>query len=267
VTAEGEPPDDREDSVQAIAARLTELTSENQRLFQELVTAERRFRSLSRSVWRVQEDERRRLARELHDGIGQTLTALVNQLEGSRRPEVRPPEQTAARIGEALEMAAQALQETRDLSRLLRPAVLDDLGLSPALSSLARTIGKHFSVDVTLQLSGLDDRFDRDVETLAYRVVQEALTNVTKHSGASSARVAVERTAGHLRIRVEDDGRGFDPHGVLGSEHRDVGVGVRGMRDRAELFGGTARIDSEPGRGARIDVVVPLLAPEAGEAP
>ena len=92
-------------------------------------------------MWRVQEDERRRLARELHDGIGQTLTALKNQLEGTRRLDGRSLETTNERIGEALEMADQALHDTRELSRLLRPAVLDDLGLSPALNWLARTVG------------------------------------------------------------------------------------------------------------------------------
>jgi signal transduction histidine kinase len=267
VSGQQNRPDDRAESIQAIAARLSELTSENQRLFQELVTAQRHFRSLSRSVWRVQEDERRRLARELHDGIGQTLTALVNQLEGARRPDDRPKEETAARIGEAMEIAAQALRETRDLSRLLRPAVLDDLGLSPALRSLARTIGKHFSVDVILKLSGLDERFDSDVETLAYRVVQEGLTNVTKHSGAQSATVEVERSAGHLRIRVTDPGRGFDPRGALADEHRDAGVGLRGMRDRAELFGGSFAIESASGRGTRIEVLVPLTPTESEPAP
>lgn len=258
---------DRDDSIQAIAGRLSELTSENRRLFEELVTAERRFRSLSRSVWRVQEDERRRMARELHDGIGQTLTALVNLLGGSRRSDGQRSEMTAGRIAEALEIAAQALRETRDLSRLLRPAVLDDLGLSPALRSLARTIGRHFAIDVELRLSGLDERFDNDVETLAYRVVQEALTNVTKHSGASRATVEVERATGRLRIRVTDSGRGFDARGVLGDENHDTGVGLRGMRDRAEIFGGSFAIDSEPGRGSRIEVLVPLSSPGSEPAP
>jgi two-component system NarL family sensor kinase len=250
------------ETIRSIAARLRELTVENERLFRELIGAERRFRSLSRSVWRVQEDERRRLARELHDGIGQTLTALKNQLEGTRRLDGRSRETTDERLGAALEMASQALHETRELSRLLRPAVLDDLGLSPALSWLARTVGERFAVDVDLQLRGLDERIDSEVETLAFRVVQEALTNVAKHSGASRAQVEIECSVTHLRIRVSDPGRGFDPLQALDAERGDAGVGLRGMRDRAELFGGSARIDSGLGRGTRIEVSVPLGAAE-----
>jgi two-component system sensor histidine kinase UhpB len=248
------------ETLQSIAARVKELTLENERLFRELVETERRFRSLSRSVWRVQEDERRRLARELHDGIGQTLTALKNHLDRIRRRDGRSPEEINMAIGEALEIASQALHETRELSRLLRPAVLDDLGLMPALRWLARTVAERFSVEVDLHVDGLDERFDSEVETLAFRFVQEALTNVAKHSGAASARVDAERTTGRLAIRVSDSGRGFDPPRVLDSSHGDASVGIRGMRERAGLLGGAIRIDSRPGGGTRIEVVVPLTA-------
>jgi len=255
------------EAIRSIAARVSELTKANERLFGELIAAERRFRSLSRSVWRVQEEERRRLARELHDGIGQTLTALKNQLEGTRRQNGGSAEATDARIGEALAMASQALEDTRELSRLLRPAVLDDLGLVPALSWLARTVRKGLSIDVAVEDAGLNDRMDSEIETLAFRVVQEALTNVAKHSGAGSARVDVSRTASHLRVRIADEGRGFDPRLVLEASHRDGGVGLRGMRDRAELFGGTLSIDSAPGRGTRIEVRVPLSDRESEASP
>ena len=253
------------DTLQSVAARLQELTLENERLFRELIAAERRFRSLSRSVWRVQEDERRRLARELHDGIGQTLTALKNHLEGSERRSAASGGAPDDSLGEAVAIAAQALQETRELARLLRPAVLDDLGLVPALSWLARTFHGRFAIAVELQAAGLDERFDPDVETLAFRTVQEALTNVAKHAGVDSARVEVSRSLSHLKIKVSDGGRGFDPQQVLAGERGEAGVGLRGMRDRAELLGGTVRIDSRPAGGTRIEVAVPLsLSP--GEA-
>jgi signal transduction histidine kinase len=229
------------------------------------MTAERRFRSVSRSVFRVQEDERRRLARELHDGIGQTLTALKNQLEGSLRAKERKAGLQDDGIGEALKMASQALDDTRELSRLLRPAVLDDLGLAPALSWLSRTVRERFALEVALDLVGLDDRLDPEVETLAFRVVQEALTNVAKHSGSTRAQVSIERTPSLLRIVMSDEGRGFDSRRVLDPAHRDGGFGLRGMRDRAELFGGSLGIDSTAGRGTRIEIRVPLVdaAPEA----
>jgi two-component system sensor histidine kinase UhpB len=242
-----------QDTVRQVAERVRALTADNERLFRDLVGAEKRFRSLSRAVWRVQEDERRRLARELHDGIGQTLTALKNQLESSRQ-EGRSREMQAEAVAAALEMATQALHDTRELSRLLRPAVLDDLGLVPALRWLARNVSERLGVDAALTLEGLDERLDRELETLAFRIVQEALTNVAKHSGAAAATVEVVRASGLLRLRIADSGRGFDP----GAATHDAGVGLHGMRDRAELFGGTFRIESAPGRGTRVDVVVPL---------
>jgi len=242
------------DTIQSIAARVRELTQENQKLFTEVSAAQRRFRSISRSAWRVQEDERRRLARELHDGIGQLLVALKNHLEGARRAGA--PDGV---VDGALEMVGQALHDTRELSRLLRPAVLDDLGLEPALRWLARSVGERFGIEVDLHLSGLDERIDREVETLAFRIVQEALTNVAKHSGARAARVEIERSPARLAIRVADQGRGFDPRRLLDSEDGEAGVGLRGMRDRAELFGGSLRVDAREGDGTRIDVAVPLV--------
>jgi two-component system, NarL family, sensor kinase len=234
------------ETVESIAARVQELTLANERLFGELLATQRRFQSLSRSVWRVQEDERRKLARELHDGIGQTLTALKNQLEGKLTGET---------LAQAREMAAQALHDTRELSRLLRPAVLDDLGLAPALRWLTRFAGERLALSVELRLSGLPERLDREIETFAFRVVQEALTNVAKHAGAARAEVDVDHAPGHLRIRVADDGSGFDP-GVL-ELPGESGSGLRGMRERAQLFGGVLRVDSGPG-GTRIEVGVPL---------
>ena len=236
------------EGLRTIAARVEALRAENERLFRELLTAERRSRALTRSVWRIQEDERRRLARELHDGIGQMLVALKHQLETSQ-------------IAAALETATHALRDTRELSRLLRPAVLDDLGLAAALSWLVRTVRERFDLEVALSLRGIEDRLDREIETLAFRVVQEALTNVAKHSGARTARVDVERTARHLRLVVEDEGRGFDPARPHDGDGDDDTVGLRGMRDRAELFGGSIRIDAAPGRGTRIEVIVPLELP------
>lgn len=245
------------EALRTIAARIHELSAENQRLFRELLAAERRSRTLSRSVWRVQEDERRRLARELHDGIGQLLVALRNQLEAARRERAGPQAMEQA-IAAALETAGQALHDTRELSRLLRPAVLDDLGLMPALSWLARTVRERFAVEVVTDLRGIDERLDREIETLAFRIVQEALTNVAKHSGASRAAVEVERASGRLRIAVADEGCGFDPARAREGDDESATVGLRGMRDRAELFGGSLRVDAAPGRGTRIEVIVPL---------
>jgi two-component system sensor histidine kinase UhpB len=243
-----------------IVDRVRQITRENERLFQRLIEGERRFRGLAKAVWKVQEDERRRLARELHDGLGQTLTALTNQLgrlqqklEGSASSDV------AARLADSVEMARLALKETRELSRLLRPPVLDDLGLTSGLSWLARTQEQRAGLHVELALSGIEERLDPELETLVFRIVQESLTNVLRHAGVERARVAVSRSGGTLGLRISDGGRGFDAHSALSGGEAATGSGLRGMRDRLELFGGQLEIVSAPGQGTLISAAIPLL--------
>ena len=237
---------------------MREIARENERLFHELSAGEKRFRRLARSVWSVQENERRRLALELHDGIGQTLTALKNQLERLRGSGRNQPAPSQAEIEELIATASQALDEMRGLSRFLRPAVLDDLGLESALRWLARNVSQRFGLEVDLDVSGLTERFGPEIETLVFRVAQEALTNAAKHSGASRARVTASRDAAAVRVLVRDEGRGFDPRASLTAEAGEAGVGLRGIRDRVELFGGSLRIDSAQGMGTTIAISVPL---------
>ena len=246
-----------------IVDRVRQITVENERLFQELIAGERRFRGLARSVWSVQEAERRRLARELHDGIGQTLTALKQQIElVVQIAGTELPAPARGRLGDAAQLAAQALRETRELSHLLRPQILDDLGLGPALQWLTRTFQERTGTAVGLELQGLELRLPAEHETLAFRLVQEALNNVSKHAAAPSATVRVALAGGQLAIAVADDGGGFTPSAV-GHE----GSGLRGMRDRVELFGGRIEIDSRPGCGTRITAAVPCRhTDEGGEA-
>jgi len=245
--------------MESVAARLREITRQNEQLFHELLAGERRFRGLARSVWNVQEAERRRLARDLHDGIGQTLTALKHQLDVVEQFSTGLPPAARTRLRDAAELAAQALHETRELSRLLRPQILDDLGLEPALRWLTRTFGERTGVALEVDLAGVEGRLPPEVETLAYRVVQEALNNVGKHSGAGRAQVLARRDAAEIELVISDDGRGFDAT-VSGAD----GSGLRGMRDRVELFGGRIDIASRPGRGTRIVARVPC-PPTAGE--
>jgi signal transduction histidine kinase len=244
------------ETVRSIAERVRELTADNERLFRELVGAEKRFRSLSRAAWRVQEDERRRLARELHDGIGQTLTALKNQLETSRQ-DGRSPGSSPRRSAPHWRWRHRRSTTRASWRGSCARRCLDDLGLTPALRWLARSAGERFSLDVALTLSGLDERLDRETRDAGFRVVQEALTNVAKHAGVRQAAVEVERVRGRVRILVSDPGRGFD-RGSLRSRPERRRSGLRGMRDRAELFGGTLRVESSTGTGTRIEMLVPL---------
>jgi two-component system NarL family sensor kinase len=242
-----------------IVDRVRDITRANERLFARLIEGERRFRGLAKAVWKVQEDERRRLARELHDGLGQTLTALTLQLERLREKlDGEVPPELAARVDDSVEMARLALNESRELSRLLRPPVLDDLGLAPALSWLARTLEQRTGLKVELALDGLDGRLDPDLETLVFRLIQEALTNVLRHSGVDRAQVAVRRSGDTLELRVADAGRGFDFQAVLAGGEAAAGSGLRGMRDRLELFGGRLDLVSAPGQGTLISAAVPL---------
>lgn len=248
------PAGDRRDD--DLAARLRRLTAENERLFREVARSEMRFRRLSRAVWQVQEEEHRRLARELHDGIGQLLVALKGRLEMLARGGLDAVAGSA--VAECVAMVAEALDQTRELSRLLRPTVLDDLGLESALRWLVRTLRARSGLEVTLTTRGAEDRLDPDIETLVFRVVQEALTNVLKHSGALEAEVELAVEGQQLRLLVRDRGRGFEPERMLSEVEEHGGLGLRGIQDRIVLVGGRTHLESAPGEGTTLRVRVPL---------
>lgn len=245
------------DPMAEVVHRVRQITREHEALYQELIEGERRFRTLARAVWKVQEEERRRLARELHDGLGQTLTALKNQLEHLRRDSGSLAPELEGRLGDAVELAHLALNETRELSRLLRPPILDDLGLQSALRWLARTFRQRTGLRVDLLAEGLEERLDADLETLIFRLVQEGLTNVLKHAGVESAAVEIARQDRWITLRITDGGRGFDPALALAGTQEGSGSGLRGMRDRVALFGGRFHVVSGPGRGTTLEVQIP----------
>jgi len=244
-----------------LAARCA-LAIENARLYTAEQTARERLHALSRRLVEVQEAERRHLARELHDELGQSLTGVRLLLESGSLPEAR------ALVGEAM-------AHVRALSLQLRPAVLDDLGLLPALLWHLERYRAQTGVAVQFQHAGVDRRFRLDVETAAYRVAQEALTNVARHAGVQEASLRVWTAADALCVQVDDAGKGFDPRTVAGSGAITPGEaittagasapsgahrtgGVSGMRERVDLLGGTLSIDSAPGQGTHIMAVLPL---------
>lgn len=219
------------------------------RLIERLEANEREFRRLGRSVLRVQEDERRRLARDLHDGIGQNLTALKHRLaqlrDGVDDPALR--ESLDAAVG----LCADTLEDTRELSRLLRPTILDDLGLEPALRWLGRSIGQSAGIGIAVEIEPLPP-LDGERQTLVFRVAQEALNNIAKHAQARSVLLRLVEREGRLQLQIVDDGVGFDPSA------RPSGSGLSGMRERLRLFQGTLEVHSAPGHGTRLRAVVPL---------
>jgi signal transduction histidine kinase len=224
-----------------------------QRLLQRIEANEGEFRRLGRAVWRVQEDERRRLARELHDGIGQNLTALKHRLALIGSELGADHEGLRARVEAAIELCASTLEDTRELSRLLRPPILDDLGLAPALRWLARNVEAGGGPEVELDLDP-PDAIEQDLQTLLFRFVQEALNNAAKHAGARTARVCLRTGGGMLRLRVEDDGRGFDP----ARTEAEAGSGLGGMRERLRLYGGHFAVESSPGSGTCVEASIAL---------
>ncbi|MBI5948563.1 MAG: HAMP domain-containing protein [Chloroflexi bacterium] len=208
-------------------------------------------------VMTAQEDERRRISRELHDEAGQALTSL---LLGLTHLEQSVAEDDArALLAELRVMTTEAMDLTRNLARELRPSVLDDLGLEAAVGRYVADYGKKQRLDTDFHSGGFGvTRLRPETETALYRIAQEALTNVARHAGASSVNVLLERRDGKAVLVVEDDGCGFDVSVVRGSGSPSAKLGLLGMEERASLVGGTLAVESRPGSGTAIFVEVPI---------
>ena len=210
-----------------------------------------RLQGLSGRLMEVQEAERRHLARELHDEIGQLLTGLRLTLDV---PEPPSPA-LAERLGQAQALVQELLERIRALSLDLRPSILDDLGVLPALLDNIERYMSQTKIRVHLEHSGLDRRFDPETETGVYRIVQEALTNVARHGHVDEVTVRLWATDDVLGVQVEDHGAGFDPDAVLGAGRSG---GLAGLRERAALLNGHLTVETHPGRGVRLTAEVPL---------
>jgi two-component system sensor histidine kinase UhpB len=227
------------------AAEVDRLAASFQRLLGR-VEAER-HRS-GRLVLRAQEEERRRLARDLHDEVNQALTAILLRLEALSQSA--PPE-VGEELGEVKRLVNQAMGELLQLARQLRPTALDDHGLLPALTTHVRRFAGQTGIEADLRTNGEALDLPPDREIAVYRVAQEALANVARHAGASRVEVDLDTSGDTLELRVRDDGRGFNPDG----EH--AGLGLDGMAERARLVGGELTIDSRPGSGTELVMTVP----------
>jgi signal transduction histidine kinase len=206
----------------------------------KLAARSTQLEQLTRLLLRAQEDERRRIARELHDEAGQVLTAVKIELDLDGRKE-------------ASEMVARALAQVRDLSNLLRPSVLDDLGLLPALRAMAEDFTRRTHIAVALALGEGLRGFTPEQEVVIYRVVQEALTNVARHAGAREVRVGLQPGDRQLRLTIEDDGRGA-------AGEPTPQLGLLGMRERVTALGGTLAIAASPAQGFRLEALIPTGA-------
>lgn len=228
----------------ALAQQLAKLSLQQRQLQWQLQQNAQQMQSILRRVWQINDKAQKRIANDLHDGVGQLLTALVNELS------VAP---VSAGQQRALDLAKLALQDTRQISRLLRPPVLDDLGLPAALSWLVRQISAscpelqiQLQLDQTIQLA-------EELQVMVFRVCQEALTNIVKYAKATSASIELRMQQDNLTLTIVDNGIGFE----LNAQSQQ-GVGLCSMQDRAYSFGGRCLIESVVNQGCKIILSVPM---------
>jgi signal transduction histidine kinase len=218
---------------------------------------------LSARLVDAQEEERRRLARELHDEVGQALTAVKMDIGIALRAENRA--RATGALEEASEITETALRGVRDLSQLLHPSMLDDFGLPTTLRTYLRNFSHRTGIRAQLAES-IEARLLPPIEVCAYRIVQEAFNNIVQHSGATACTVMLRAASGTLWLTIDDNGRGFGP--TPQPPDARPGLGLIGMRERAQALGGTFAVESAPGGGTRISVGLPLqTVPEAVDEP
>jgi signal transduction histidine kinase len=226
----------------------------------------RDLQRLSMKLITAQEEERRVIARELHDEVGQALTAIKMELAVAQR-QIQSAGAPGGMLDDARAISETVLNTVRDMSHLLHPSLLDDLGLAAALDSYLKGFTRRQGVRVDLVTERMTERLQPETEVTAYRIVQEALTNVAKHAQASSCRVYLQRLANTLLVTVEDDGIGFDmtPTDRVDTQHR---LGLIGIRERVSRLGGRLLLESAAGKGTRLTVELPVrLGVSAAELP
>lgn len=222
-------------------SRLNELRAEREALRQQLLEG----------IINAQEEERRRIARELHDSASQSLTSLKvglrmleNAVEGSLRPQIH----------NLYQVASHTLEDIHNLAVQLRPIMLDDLGLVAALNRLVEEWQTFYHVPVDMFIRLGDERLPNEIEVVLYRVIQESLTNVARHAQAHHVSILLERRGAEVRAIIEDDGIGFDRPKVHSGKH----LGLLGMRERVELVGGQFSVETAPNQGTSIYIRIPL---------
>jgi PAS domain S-box-containing protein len=222
------------------------------------VTEEKRLQENLRfylqQATRAQEEERKRISRELHDDAIQSLVVLSRQLDALATNSQGLPEDARRRIEELWQQTNSVMQGIRRLSQDLRPAALDRLGLLPTLEWLASDVGRYSGIETKVKVVGTERRLPEEVELVLFRVVQEALRNIWRHSQATQAEIVMEFGEKKLRITVTDNGKGFDLPKTIGDLARHGKLGLAGMQERAQLVGATLAIDSQPGKGTTVTV-------------
>ncbi len=234
--------------------RVATLEKKSRSEKQRAEMAEGELRRLSQRLVKAQEEERKALSRELHDEIGQRLTGMrmeINSLGGLRNA---PQERFDERVHETKDLIEQTIRTVRDLAMGLRPSMLDDIGLGPALEWLGRDFSRRGGIPVDVRIDGSLEGLPEEHRTCVYRVVQEAITNCARHAQAKSVRISVHGSTEHVAVTVQDDGTGLSSIGT--AAHR--GLGLLGIEERVRELGGIFRIASQPGRGTMLTVELPV---------
>jgi len=237
---------------------LVDLHTQRERARADLNTAYDRLRLLAQRLEAAKEEERKTIARELHDELGPTLTAVVINLQLLKdTPDV---ERRSRRIADTVEIVDRMIQRVREISLDLRPPLLDEMGLVTALRGYLETLAARSGIAIEVRAPGTVEGLPPEVEIVAFRVVQESVTNVIRHAGATRAVVTVGREDGLLLLSIEDDGKGFDVERRLEIAATGQALGLLGMRERVQLLAGTLSIASQPAGGTRVSAVLPVEA-------
>jgi two-component system sensor histidine kinase UhpB len=239
---------------------MTQDITGRKRAAEELEEANHQLRFLSRRLFHLQEEERHHLARELHDEVGQALTAAKINLQAAMK---ETDGAKSKRIDETAAILEKLLGQVRQISVDLRPSTLDDLGLVPALRSLLDQQGRRASVAVHFSAKDVPENLNPEIQTTCFRIAQEAITNALRHANATRIDVDLARENGSLRLRVRDNGRGFDAESA---QAQTAGLGLIGIKERAALVDAQAKVVSSPNKGTTVEVSLPLTFPAERES-
>lgn len=223
----------------------------------KLKSIQEELRFLLHQITRAQEEERKRIARELHDDTIQSLVVLCQRIDKTAASVEKLPPQARDNLEELHQQTNKIMQDVRRLSQDLRPAVLDNLGLVSALEWLRLDVERYSQIPVDLKIIGSRRRFSIEIELLLFRIAQEALRNVWKHAQASSAQITLEFTETRTKLSISDNGKGFSPPLEISSLSRSGKLGLVGMQERARLFSGTLSVISVPGTGTTVTAELP----------
>jgi signal transduction histidine kinase len=232
------------------------LVSHLERHYLSAIRAMAQIRYLNRRLESAKEEEKQFLARELHDEFGQTLTALKLRFQMIGRSAIAPD--VGSQVQESVKLVDGLIDRVRRISIDLRPPLLDEVGVVPALRAFLDAQSGHSGVKMALMMDGIEGRLAPETEMVCYRIVQEAVTNVLRHASAHTITVSIERSDRAIAIDVRDDGRGFEPSETLDRADGNGHLGVVGMRERAQSLGGTFNLSSRRGSGTSVSATLPV---------